>query len=208
MMPVGVCGAYRCQLCRGHDGKIDRQLTLWRYESPLDSVIHGLKFNKMEFLGSQLAAALHRKFSPELSEINMVVPIPLHWYRRLGRGYNQAEAIGLPLGKSLGTPMVRALRRKRPTRAQARLERNERLGNLVAALIPTSDGLRELRGSQVLLVDDVMTTGATLSAATRCLDSCGVKSVTTVTVASTPLGASQKKSQMVANVEDRGFRGF
>lgn len=208
MMPIGFCGGYRCHHCRGGDGKIHRQLSLWRYESPLDAVIHGLKFKKMEFLGFQLAAALHSKFSAELSEINVVVPIPLHWYRRLGRGYNQAEAIGLPFAKMLGTPMVRGLRRKRPTRAQARLERTERLGNLGAALVPTSTGIRELGRSRVLLVDDVMTTGATLSAATRSLDLCGVRSVTTVTVASTPLGASQKKSQMAANAEDREFRGL
>ena len=193
MLPTGVSGVFRCHHCVGSDEKIQRQLTMWRYESPLDSVIHGLKFKRMEFLGSQLAAALHSKFSAEFSEINMVVPIPLHWYRRLGRGYNQAEAIGLPLAKQLGVPMVRALRRKRPTRAQARLERTERLGNLIAALAPTASGLRALNSGRVLLVDDVMTTGATLNAASRALDLCRVKSVTTVTVASTPFGASQER---------------
>ncbi len=182
---AGLSGVFHCQRCQKENDAIASQLTLWRYEFPLDSIIHGLKFKRMEFLGPQLATALHHKHSDVLSEINVVVPIPLYWYRRLGRGYNQAEAIGLPLSRMLEIPLVRALWRKRPTRAQARLDRGQRLQNLESALAPTSLGVQTLRNSRILLVDDVMTTGATLSAAAHCLALCGVQSVTTITVGST-----------------------
>ena len=162
----------------------------------------------MEFLGEQLAAALHQEFSGELSEIDVVVPIPLYWYRRLSRGYNQAEAIARPLAKRLGIESVRALWRTRHTRAQARLHRSERLANVARVLQPTRAGRRQIAGKRVLLVDDVTTTGATMAAAVRALNRCDVKSVTPIAVAATLRAGQRCPAQMLAIVEDRGFRLF
>ena len=205
---IGSKGQFCCFRCADRGEVVQLQLALWRYEPPLDSVIQGLKFKRMEFLGSQLAAALHQNFAEVLSEINVVVPIPLYWYRRLGRGFNQAESIAKPLARHIGAEFVTALRRRHSTRAQARLDRSERLHNLRSALTSTTRGQRSVAGRQVLLVDDVLTTGATLGAATRCLAKCNVKSVTTITVASTPRQQRSIMTQVVANVEDREFRGL
>ena len=179
-------GEFRCPRCRHDRPVMLSQLSLWRYEEPLDTVIHGLKFKRMDFLGSQLAAALHSEFAELLMETELVVPIPLHWYRHLGRGFNQASTIAKALARTLGTGFSSALRRRRSTRAQARLDRATRLENLHAAMAPTAKGRRDIRGRHVLLIDDVMTTGATLAAATRILAACGAQSVTTATVAATP----------------------
>jgi len=168
---------------------IDRQLALWSYEPSIQAVIHGLKFKRMDFLGIQLAAALHRSFADVLSEINLVVPIPLHWYRRLDRGFNQVEAIALPLSRCLRVPLLQALRRRRFTRAQARLDRAHRLRNLESVIATTGRAQSALPGQHVLLVDDVVTTGATLAAAARALSTCNVRTITTITVAATPLGS-------------------
>ena len=114
---------------------------------------------------------------------DLVVPVPLHWRRRLDRGFNQAESIARALAAALDLPLVSALRRHRHTRAQARLERGERARNPRGAFA-LGDAQR-LRGARVLLVDDVVTTAATVEAAARTLKSAGVERVLVAAVART-----------------------
>lgn len=208
VLTAGSKGIFRCQHCPIAGSPARQQLALWRYEPPIASVIQGLKSKRMEFLGSQLAATLHQKFYVELSEINVVVPMPLYWYRRFSRGFNQAEAIARPLAELLGVNVMSALRRRRPTRAQKELGRAARLKNLQSVVAVTRQGSRSLAGKSVLLVDDVLTTGSTLGAAAETLAAAGVHSVTPLTVAATPLKIKADSAQIVANVEDRRFRGF
>ena len=218
VLPCALCGkalksnrlpaVFRCRSCWSAKSPIKQQFALWAYQPPLDSVIRALKFNKMEFLGEQLAEALHHNYADELSEINVVVPIPLHWCRRLKRGYNQAESIAMPISSRLGAPLIRALRRRRSTRPQAQLNREARLENLTSAFAPIPSKIRHLADRHVLLVDDVTTTGATLRAATASLGLCNVKSVTVMTVGSTPDGPRLKNPQVLTTVGDTGFIRF
>jgi ComF family protein len=176
----------------------------WSFEPPLDAVIHALKFGRLEFLGQHLAADLHRLFAEELQETDVVIPIPLHWSRRIRRGYDQAEAIAGPLARLAGRPLVKALRRTRSTRPQARLDRRQRLRNLRLAFA-TSRGLAtRLSGRRVLLVDDVVTTGATLEAAALCLAERGTGPVTALTAAQTP--GHPRRQAVAASAE--GGRGL
>ena len=126
----------------------------------------------------------------ETAPWDLVVPVPLHWRRRLARGFNQAERIARPLAACLGVAYGSALRRRRATRAQARLGRAERLANPAGAFAvrhsPFPGRRLRLDGARVLLVDDVATTGATLEAAARALRVAGAESVTAVAVARTP----------------------
>ncbi len=178
-------GESRCLGCRGRDSALAGLLSGWSYEPPLDTVVQALKFARLEFLGRELASALHHQLREQLGEVDLVVPIPLHWIRRLRRGYNQAEAIAMPLARRTGAPLLRALRRRRPTRPQARLGREERTRNLRLAF-----ALRGPRGRladrTVLLVDDVVTTGATLETAARCLRQGGARAVIALTAGRTP----------------------
>lgn len=160
-------------------------LSLWRYEPPLDGVILALKFRRLDYLGRHLARVLAAALGDRLSGAEVVVPVPLHWTRRVARGFDQAERIAVPLAERLGLPVERSLARRRPTRAQARLGRAARRGNL-------SDAFRVVRpagvaGRRVLLVDDVATTGATLEAAAEALSAAGAAEVLAVTVARTVL---------------------
>lgn len=170
------------------DSSLEGILSRWSYETPLDCVIHGLKFGRMEFLGIDLADGLHHLLEEADAEIHMVVPIPLHWHRRLVRGYNQAEAIAKPLATSLGLPLVKAIRRLRVTRPQATLSRHERERNLRSAFAPAPRQCAKIVGRRLLLVDDVVTTGATLEAAARCLKNHGAHSVLALTAGRTPAG--------------------
>ena len=203
-LPLGLCSRCHGQLetldankglkRRRFSSALDELMARWSYQPPFDAVIHGLKFGRLEFLGEDLADGLHRLIRDVEREIDVVVPIPLHWHRRLGRGYNQAEAIARPLAKQLGLPLIKALRRRRPTRPQARLSKAQREINLRLAFAPVRHRCAKIADRRLLLVDDVVTTGATLEAAARCLREHGARSVTALTAGQTPSSNDHRES--------------
>lgn len=175
---------FHCGACRERPPAFDRLLALWTYREPLDAVIQGLKFRRLDYLGKHLAAALREGLGESLEGFDAIVPVPLHWRRRLARGYNQAERIAHPLAARLGLPLLPALRRTRPTPPQTSLGKADRLANLHRAFrVPHPRRLNRLR---LLLVDDVATTGATLDAAATALRRAGASSVTAAVAARTP----------------------
>jgi ComF family protein len=104
----------------------------------------------------------------------MLVPVPLHWWRRWARGYNQSEAIAEGLSDSLGIPVRSGvLKRIRWTKKQAELSATQRYENIHGAFaIRDTEGIR---GKRIALVDDVLTTGGTLSECARILRQAGAK---------------------------------
>ena len=109
-----------------------------------------------------------------------IVPIPLHWRRRWCRGFNQAEAVARGVAEVLRLPLrAFAVRRVRPTPKQTGTSRAERLRNVAGAFLP-ADPLPDAR---VLLIDDVLTTGATASAASRAILAGGAAQVTVAVLA-------------------------
>lgn len=117
----------------------------------------GRFFGRM--LGSRLAA------SEKFYDVDTVVPVPLHWTRRLKRGYNQAEVIASGVAESMGIPLrTDLLQRRRRTRTQTKMEVEEKIGNVTGAFIasPGSSDASDIR--HMLIVDDVFTTGSTLYA--------------------------------------------
>jgi ComF family protein len=176
---------YRCGACRRRPPAFDRLLALWSYRAPLDAVVQGLKFKRLDYLGGHLAAALATGLEDRLSGFDHLVPVPLHWRRRLTRGYNQAERIARPLADQLGLPCSLLLFRRRATPPQSLLGKSDRLANLRKAfVVPRPERVRGLR---ILLVDDVATTGATLDAAASVLKKAGAASVTALVAGRTPL---------------------
>ncbi len=104
-----------------------------------------------------------------------LVPIPLHWTRRWKRGYNQAEELANHLAVRLGLPSLRILRRVKATAVLARKGRIERQKLLRGAFEASTGRIcRSLKGKTVLLVDDILTTGATCGAAARILKQAGI----------------------------------
>lgn len=167
-----------CAACRHHPPAFDRLLALWSYEPPLDAVVQALKFRRLDYLARHLGEALAARWKEEIAGVDVVVPVPLHWARRLARGYNQAERIASILAHRFDRPLVAALRRGRATPPQTSLGRDQRLMNLRKAFQIRRAGA--IRKRHVLLVDDVATTGATIEAAAAVLKRAGAAEITAI----------------------------
>ncbi len=182
-------GCYRCRACRATRPAYDALVAAWTYRPPVDAVITGLKFGRLDHLGPALGAlaadALVRATPSHHPASWLVVPVPLHWWRRLGRGYDQAVLISQGVSDVLGATPLRALRRTRRTVPQSRLARAQRLGNPRGAFVVRRGCRARLRGQSVLLVDDVVTTGATVNACATCLKEAGAKTVVALAIART-----------------------
>ncbi len=179
-LPAG----FLCGRCRARPPAFERLYAAWLYQPPLDQVIRALKFGRLDYLGEALGETLASRFAQVLPAVDLVVPVPLHWRRRLVRGFNQAGLIARALARELDLPCRAALRRRRATHAQSRLPRERRLTNMRRAF--RSRRGRPAAGLRILLVDDVATTGATLDAAARALLHGGAQKVLALVVARTP----------------------
>ncbi len=182
-------GAWLCLPCHRSAPSFDSLVAAWSYEPPIDQVILGLTFRRLESLAVPVADALGRELSMAGGH-DLVTAVPLHWRRRLQRGFNQSDLIARPLARRLGLPYRRILRRTQATQAQSGLTRSERQANLRDAFRPLGRlGGINVEGARVLLVDDVMTTGATLLEASHALKAIGIRRVTAVVAAQTPYAA-------------------
>lgn len=174
-----------CGDCRRRPPAFEALLAPWAYRGPVEAVVQGLKFRRLDYLGRHLARDLRDLLAGRSGGWDLVVPVPLHWRRRWLRGYNQAERIARPLASLLEVPFADVLRRCRATRPQTGLAREARLANPRGAFAARRRR-RDLTGRRVVLVDDVATTGATLGAAAAVLVAAGAAGVTAVAAARTP----------------------
>jgi ComF family protein len=148
-------------------------------ESPLQSVIHAMKYDSM----ARLAAHLGRSLSYLVpKEINVIVPVPLHRTRLAERGFNQADVIARAISSQSGTTVVKALKRVRPTPSQTHLSVSERIENMRGAF-SLSRYASEIKGKHILIVDDVMTTGSTLASVAETLLEAKPKTISTLALA-------------------------
>ena len=156
------------------------------FEDVLRDVVHGLKFQGRRTLAARLGPLLREAAGDLLADADAVVPVPLHPWRQWRRTYNQADL----LAATLGRPVWRVLRRRRATPPQTALDRPARQLNVRHAFalggwVPGTDdrARRQIDGRTLLLVDDVLSTGATLNACARVLIDAGAADVRAVTVA-------------------------
>jgi ComF family protein len=158
---------------------LDAMAIAWIYDGAVRRAVHSMKYRRRrrvaDALGDALAAAL---VAPPADAL---VPVPLHAERMAERGFNQAEELARRLGRRWGLPVCAAgLARARDTGHQARLNRRERRDNVAGAFCWQGPGQAPARA---LLVDDVLTTGATLAACAEALRAAGTREVRAVALA-------------------------
>jgi ComF family protein len=170
----------RCGLCRTGTRGFDAAYCFGLYEGTLRELVHLFKYGRMKPLAKALAAHLAGAL-PRDKRFDVVVPMPLHWRREWQRGFNQSALLARATARRCGIPMVNAVRRTRATATQAGLSNARRRENVAGAFRVRKTALVE--GRRILLIDDVMTTGATASACALALKRAGAKSVTLLALA-------------------------
>lgn len=172
---VPLSGGDTCGRCQLHPPPIAETIAPFRYEPPVRDDIHRLKYHRDlacgRDLGFLLAVELERRgaWIPDA-----LVPVPLHWRRRLHRGFNQSFEIARPLSRRLGIPIApRLVERRVHTSPQVGLSLHQRGANLLGAFRCTQ--ARPPLG--VAIVDDVITSGSTVSEVARCLKRAGVERI-------------------------------
>jgi len=177
--------AQRCRECVTHPPHFDRALAPLKYEGAAKALIRDFKYRQRDYLGpalSRVMADYLREYSIPLDFVDIVIPIPLHSVRLREREFNQAgilaKGIAALLGKKLGE---KHLVRRRNTPTQTEREKDRRYENVREAFEARDPA--GLKDANILLVDDVLTTGATCSEAARALKAAGAAIVLVLTLA-------------------------
>jgi ComF family protein len=153
-------------------------------EGPFQKIAHALKYKEYKSIGIDLGMCIGETIKEWNLEIDMLIPVPLHRIKYRERGYNQSEFIARGIASIIGKPIVlNTLRRTRHTQTQTKLNIEERRKNMEHAfeLIPNSSP--SLSGKNCLLVDDVITTGATTNACAQVLKSAGIAKIVAASAA-------------------------
>ena len=166
-----------CGLCRVGVRGFDAAYSFAAYDGVLRKLIHLYKYGRIRTLARPLGDLLARAL-PLDERFDCIVPVPLHWLRRWKRGFNQSELLARALGRRSGIPLLRALKRSHSTLVQAGLSNHARRRNVMKAFRACP-----VEGKRILLIDDVMTTGATATACAQALKKAGAARVALLTVA-------------------------
>jgi ComF family protein len=187
-MPVG------CPFCKPGRPRFDAAVALGPYLNDLRDLCLRIKHVQSAWMVSHLAELivqaqgewLRAWIAESVAGENLgacVVPVPLHWRRRLRRGYNQSEVLARALARRLELPCRDALVRVKATPKLHAMGRTERQAQLRGAFRARRGAWRALEARDVVLVDDVLTTGATCNAAARVLKRAGARRVVVVVIA-------------------------
>ncbi len=186
-------GAAGCPVCREVVLRFEQVIPLGAYDGVLREAVLKTKRLGREDMANALGCLLARRRSAELSAFrpDLIVPIPMYWSRRLRRGINSPEILARCLGRHLGVPVAQKLLvRTRNTPPQKDLMPGERFRNVRGAFRLGRGGVpggpERLQDSRIILVDDILTTGATCSEAAGVLKRAGVQMVAAAVVAKAP----------------------
>ena len=170
----------------GFERDFDQIVVLYQFNDCIRSLIHALKYQGKTLPGQIFGKALGQRIADLVEPGTVIVPVPLHAAKKRARGYNQSEIIARATGRVSGLPVVtNALKRVRPTPTQTQLGVLEREYNVQGAFQVCRSA--SIEGQNIFLIDDVITTGATLNACVLALRSAGAQCVSVGAVACPPL---------------------
>jgi ComF family protein len=175
----------RCQECQDWPVGLVHARSAALLRTPADALVHELKYRGWRALAAYMGERMASVPFPSYvaAEARLVVPVPTTPTRLRERGYNQAELLARAVSENSGRTLVEALRRGHGTGSQTTLQPAARLANVAGAFAPIEGLGTELANEHVLLVDDVLTTGATVVACAEALVAAGARCVSVLTFA-------------------------
>ncbi len=185
-LPLGrmIDGIMRCAACLARPPAFDRARAACVYEDPVRDLILAFKHGDRTDLAGLFALWLQRAAADLLPQADAIAPVPLHPLRLLARRYNQAAEVARPLARLAGKPYFASpVVRRRRTLSQGGRSASGRRRNVAGAFEVPASWTRRVAGRRILLVDDVLTTGATLEACARALKAAGAAGVDVAVIA-------------------------
>lgn len=173
-----------CADCQKKTPSFNQVKSAWVYSRPVDQLIKNLKDHQQHYWANYLIGELATRIRSEQPSLpDVLVAVPTHWRKRLKRGFNQSQIITRLLSAETGIPFRRFLKKTTYTPEQKQLSRRQRIFNLKKSFQITSD----VTGLHIALIDDVVTTGATIETISRVLIKAGAAKVDVWALARTPL---------------------
>ncbi len=164
-----------CDSCASRN-RLDGLFILGPYDQPiLKDTIHAWKHERVKEIGNILGLWAAKNLNSSLFQNSIIVPVPLHKQRQFDRGFNQSEQLSLILAQKFQIPAKSLLIKIKDTEPQSSLNREKRLLNIRGVFAPAKDA--KLSGANIILIDDITTTGATMEEAAKTLKKSGAKSV-------------------------------
>jgi ComF family protein len=173
-----------CGACLQKRPAYDRARAVFRYDDESRDLIIGLKHADRTESVPALAGWMTRAGTTLLESAELLVPVPLHWTRLAARRFNQAALLAQAIGRNAGLPVLpQALHRRRATPSQGHLGRIARFRNVKGAIAVAERQATAVTNRRILLIDDVITTGATVESAAKALISAGARNVDVLALA-------------------------
>ncbi len=173
-------------LCHKFNYYFDRAFSPCKYTGTIKRLIHEFKYSGKDYLGKPLGKLMNtfiRDYQLPIEHLDFVIPIPLHKSRQREREFNQAEILSQQIGQEFNKKVLtNALIRVKSTKTQTELIFSERCQNVKNSFAVTKPEL--IKDANLILIDDVLTTGSTSSEAAKCLKEAGAKKVLLLTLAS------------------------
>jgi len=170
-----------CGVCIKHTPYFDKAFYLFKYDELTKNIIFGFKYYDKTFLAKILAPYLHRLIHQNQAEIDLIIPVPMHPLKIIYRRYNQAALLTKEVGKLLAKKIdLFSLRKAKFTKAQVSLNLKDRRTNIKGSFAVVNEDIKD---KTILLIDDVITTNATINECAKILKKHGAKKVIILSVA-------------------------
>ncbi len=174
----------KCAKCLSNPPAFKATRAVFRYDDFSRKLILSFKHHNAIHMGPLLAQWMYTHSEDILRNVDFLIPIPLHWTRLLKRGYNQAAILSKEISKLSNVPTkLKVLERVRRTPTQGSLTPKQRQDNVRGAFHVPASAIPIIQGKTLVLIDDVITTGATLDACAKTLIKAGVKEVRVISAA-------------------------
>lgn len=171
-----------CVDCQGVEWKFDMARSPFYYAPPVDKLIKDMKYNNKRYIAEVFQPFLVKTFLRYFTDVDCITFVPMTIKAKRGRGFNQSERLAEELSKRVNVPVESLLEKRGDTVRQARLGRDDRIKNLKTAFNVRNKALIE--NKTILVVDDVLTTGATIESIAKVLKKAGAVRVYGLTIAS------------------------